>query len=126
MNCKHIILCLNLLLVVVLINPLDTAGAYELPQKPGDPDTTYDLRSAEDAYNPAWIEQARTIYVNRHAGTLDITYICLTVVVILVLAIFILLGARLNGLDRHLRLFAADQAKTALQLWLIGRWGLRA
>ena len=126
MNYKYAIFYLSLLLVTVLISPFGSAGAYELPQKPGDLDTIHDLRSTEDAYSHAWIDQARTIYVDRHAGTLDTVYICLTAAVILGLAVFILLGARLNGLDRHLRLFAADQAKTALQLWLIRRWGLRA
>lgn len=126
MKCKFAILYLTLIIGIVLINPLGTAGAYELPQKPGDPGATYDLRTAKDAYNPAWIEQAHTMYVDRHSGTLDMVYICLAIAVIIALAIFILLGARLNGLDRHLRLFATDQAKAALQLWLIRRWGLRA
>jgi|GEM_PF-855024 len=112
--------------VAVLMGQPGMVGAYELPQKPGDPSATFDLRTAEDAYNPAWIEQARTIYADRQAGTLDAVYICLTGAVVLVLALFILLGARLNGLDRHLRHFAPDQFKTALQLWMVSRWGLRA
>ncbi|CAD7840105.1 MAG: hypothetical protein [Olavius algarvensis Delta 4 endosymbiont] len=126
MTYKYAILFLGVLLVTVLIGPLDPAGAYQLPQIPGDPGATIDLRTAEDAYNPAWIEQAHTIYVEQQAGTLDAVYICLAGAVVLGLAFFILLGARLNGLDRHLRLFAADQFKTALQLWMVSRWGLRA
>ncbi len=122
---KYAVLFLGVLMVAVLIGLPGAAGAYELPQKPGDPIATFDLRTAEDAYNAAWIEQAHTIYADRQAGTLDVVYIGLTVAVILVLALFILVGARLNGLDRHLRLFATDQAKTALQLWMVQRWGLR-
>jgi len=123
---KFIVLFWGVLIVAVLIGSPGTVGAYELPQKPGEPSPTLDLRTAADAYSPAWIEKARTIYADRQSGTLDAVYICLSVAVILVLALFILLGARLNGLDRHLRLFAADQFKAALQLWMIRRWGLRA
>jgi len=123
---KFIVLFWGVIIVAILIGPPCALGAYELPLKPDEPSPTLDLRTAEDAYNPAWIEKARTVYADRQSGTLDAVYICLSAAVILVLALFILLGARLNGLDRHLRLFTADQFKAALQLWMIRRWGLRA
>lgn len=126
MTNKYVILLCGILMGAALICPPGTAVAYDLPQKPGDPSATVDLRTTADAYTTAWIEQTHTIYANRQAGSLNAGYICLAAATVLILALFILLGTRLNGLDRHLRLYAADQFKTALQLWMVRRWGLRA
>ncbi len=118
-----------LLAIVLLMAPVclpPRTAAYELPQKPGEPIMTLDLRHTNAAYNQDWIERAHAIYVDRHSGALDPAYIYLTVAIVGILAFIIRLSARLNGLDRHLRTFSGDQFQTALRLWMLRRWGARA
>jgi hypothetical protein len=99
--------------------------AYELPQKPCDPVAAYDLRSAPEAYTREWIERTNAVYIDGQTGSLAVAYVYLTGFIFLLLATLILIGARLNGLDRHLRSFSNNQFKTALQLWMFRRWGSR-
>ena len=126
MKTKTSVCLLGVYLLIVSINLSGISAAHERPHEPGEPVVTFDLRHAPEAYDRTWIEQAHALYVERHAGSLDPAHVALFILALLFLAACILVGDRLNGLDRHLDAFSDNQFTAALRLWMLRRWGSRA